>query len=143
MKTTVAVRHILHRPTLLATVCGGLMMAFVAGATTAHSLLAPTPTDRALAPATLGPDNDWKPDEQMVGRDVYSVRGTPLGRLRAVIGSGSGQGAYALIATYGRDAAIAGEIAIPVSRLDLQGDRLVLADGDAGRSDAEPRRWQI
>lgn len=84
MRTTAAVRHILHRSTLLASVAGGLMMAFLTGAT-----------------------------------------------------------AHTLIATYGRDAAVAGEIAIPVNRLDLQGERLVRSGADDSTPDREPRRWQM
>lgn len=142
MKTTAAVRHILHRPTLLATVAGGLLMAFLAGAT-AHTLIAPRGAHRALTAAAFSANDGWQPDAQAVGRDVYSPRGAPLGRLTAVIGGNAGQGAYALIATYGRDAAVAGEIAIPVSRLDLQGERLVLSGADDSTPDGEPRRWQM
>ena len=55
----------------------------------------------------------------------------------------AGQGAYALIATYDRDAQLAGEIAVPMSRLDLQGERLVLSSPAGDPPDGETRRWQM
>jgi hypothetical protein len=55
----------------------------------------------------------------------------------------AGQGAYALIATYDRDAQLAGEIAVPMSRLDLQGERLVLSSPAGDPPDGEARRWQM
>ncbi len=143
MKTTAAIRHALQRPTLLAALAGGLTIAFLAGATTAHTLLAPRPVDRALAVTAQPGTGGWQPDAQVVGRDIYSPRGTPLGRLVAVLDRHTGQGAYALIATYDRDANIAGQIAVPMSRLDLQGERLVLSSPGASSPGGEAHRWQM
>lgn len=143
MKTTAAIRPALRRPLLLAAVASGLSIAFLAGATTAHTLLAPRPADRALAATALPANPGWQPDEHAVGRDIYSPRGTPLGRLVAVFNRNAGQGAYALIATYDRDATLAGEIAVPMSRLDMQGERLVLSSPAGSAPDGEARRWQM
>lgn len=143
MKTTAAIRPILRRPLLLAALACSLSIAFLAGATTAHTLLAPRPVDRALATTALQAPPAWQPDEHAIGRDIYSPRGTPLGRLVAVFDRRAGQGAYALIATYDRDAQLAGEIAVPMSRLDLQGERLVLSSPADSPPEGEARRWQM
>ena len=143
MKTTAAIRTALRRPLLLAALAGSLTIAFLAGATTAHTLLAPHPVDRALATTALPGSPAWQPDEHAIGRDIYSPRGTPLGRLVAVFDRRAGHGAYALIATYDRDAQLAGEIAVPMSRLDLQGERLVLSSPAGDPPDGETRRWQM
>jgi hypothetical protein len=142
MKTTAAIRTALRRPLLLAALAGSLTIAFLAGATTAHTLLAPYPVDRALATTALPGSPAWQPDEHAIGRDIYSPRHA-LGRLVAVFDRRAGQGAYALIATYDRDAQLAGEIAVPMSRLDLQGERLVLSSPAGDPPDGEARRWRM
>lgn len=143
MKTARTLRHIVHRPALLGTVAGALIVAFVAGATTAHTLFPHRLADRALTVAAFEGEAGTRIDGHAVGRDVYSARGTPVGRLTALIRGGDRQGAYALIATYDQEATIAGEIAVPVSRLDLHGERLVLSAGDEAPAAAEPLRWQM
>lgn len=143
MNTPRTLLHIAHRPPLLATLAGALVVAFVAGATTAHTLFPPRPADRALTAAAFEGDASSRIDGHAIGRDVYSPRGAPLGRLTALIRGNDRQGAYALIATYDQEATIAGEIAIPVSRLDLQGERLVLSAGSEAPASSEPQRWQM
>ncbi len=121
---------------------GSLALAFAAGAATPHALRPPPAT--AGAPAIHTTPTAWHTDDQSVGRDIYSPRGTPVGRLSALIGGSAGQAPYAIIATYGRDAAVAGEIAVPASRLDLQDGRLVLSGAPHEASaDAAPARWQM
>ena len=69
MKTTAVIRPILRRPLLLAALAGSLSIAFLAGATTAHTLLAPRPVDRMRARSEFrvasGPDGASAPG----GRD--------------------------------------------------------------------------
>lgn len=144
MRTHRALRHIVHRPTLLATMTGALIVAFVAGATTAHTLMKPRTADRALTATAFEHDAGSRVDGHAIGRDVYSSRGAPVGRLTALIRGNGEQGAYALIATYDRDAAVAGEIAVPLARLDVQGERLVLSSPtDTREAAGDAPRWQI
>jgi hypothetical protein len=143
MKTIRTLSHIIHRPALLGLSLGVLVAAFAAGAITAQTLSAAHPPGNALRPAAIVEHPAGAIDSHAIGRDVYTPRGTPLGRLTAIIRGTDTGSSFALISTYDRDASLAGEIAIPVAQLDLRGDRIVF-DTDGGRiDDPAPRRWLL
>lgn len=145
MKTNLTLHRVLRSRALLGFVTGAMFAAFVAGATTARSLSSPVTAESLVrtAPQSDG-HNDTPLNDHAIGRDVYSTRGTPLGRLTAIVRGREASESYALIATYDREATLAGEIAVPVSRLDLNDGRIVLSPslGDAPAADEAPR-WQI
>lgn len=146
MKTFHTLHHVLRSRALLGLVTGAMFAAFVAGVTTARNL---TGTAAALSLVRTAPHADAHDElplnEHSIGRDVYSIRGTPLGRLTAIVSGRNAGESYALIATYDQEASVAGEIAVPVSRLDMDDGRLVLSTGssDAPKTPDEAPRWLI
>lgn len=146
MKTTQTLRRVLRSRALLGLVTGGMFAAFVAGATTARGLSGPIAAESLVRTAPHGDARNELPlNDHAIGRDVYSTRGTPLGRLTAIVRGRSAGESYALIATYDREASLAGEIAVPVSRLDMNDGRLVLSasGSDMPTSAEDAPRWQI
>lgn len=143
MHTIRRLQRLSHSPALLGLLSGLLIAAFAAGAITAQTLSSAKRPSIELVSATTGDKSASAIDSHAIGRDVYSIRGTPLGRLTAIIRGTDTGSSFALISTYDRDASLAGEIAIPVAQLDLQGDRIVF-DTDGGRiDDPAPRRWLL
>ena len=126
MNTIRRLQRLSHSPALLGLFAGVLVAAFAAGAITAQTLSSAKRPSIELVSATTGDKAASAIDSHAIGRDVYSIRGTPLGRLTAIIRGTDTGSSFALISTYDRDASLAGEIAIPVAQLDLQGDRIVL-----------------
>ncbi len=142
MHTIRRLQRLSHSPALLGLLSGLLIAAFAAGAITAQTLSSAKRPSIELVSATTGDKSASAIDSHAIGRDVYSIRGTPLGRLTAIIRGTDTGSSFALISTYDRDASLAGEIAIPVAQLDLQGDRIVLGGG-GGRDDPAPQRWLL
>ncbi len=142
MHTFRRLQRLSHRPALLGLLCGMVLAAFAAGAITAKSLSQTRQPGLEFVSAAMADGRSPAIDTHAIGRDVYSTRGTPLGRLTAIIRGTDAGSSFALISTYDRDASLAGEIAIPVAQLDLQGDRIVFGTGTRGDEPA-PQRWLL
>lgn len=145
MQILTALRRLTRQPALFGLVAGGLVGAFIAGASVAHGFHpSASASPLAVTASTNQGDRSAQALGHAVGRDVYSVQGAPIGRLTAVLRGSANEPAYALIATYDRDASVAGEIAIPLDLLSLRGEHLVFTTGrDTATADGQGqiRRW--
>lgn len=117
---------------------GGLLAAFAAGFLVARADQSAM-GDVGGAPVAWSSDAcSAREDVSVIGLRVYSEGGRPVGRVAALLRSDAHED-YALIAP---DEPVAGsnEIAVPISRLLLQGGQIVLS---AVRTDEAPRRLRI
>lgn len=140
MKSAAFIRPTLERAVLSGVLAIGMCAAFSAGYVLAPRAAQPV-SDSGDALASIDPltGQPVRDDAGVIGLDVYSEGGLPVGRLSAVLRGGAHEG-YALIVTHDRTSQGLGEIAVPVSRLALRGDRVVLSAGSVA---GEAPRWRI